>query len=30
MLSCHTKMKQDGDGSQADGLIIKSESSNKE
>ena len=28
MLSCHTKMKQDGDGSQADGLIVKSESSN--
>ena len=28
-LLSHIKMKQDGDGSQADGLIVKSESSNR-
>ena len=28
-LLLHIKMKQDGDGSQADGLIVKSESSNR-
>ena len=28
-LLSHIKMKQDGNGSQADGLIVKSESSNR-